>query len=396
MGNYNFSRRVADVPDSGIGTIMSYAARYSDVISLGQGAPQFKTPQFVYDELYARSKTDPLLGSYNSENDKIQSPLKELLIKDISEKYGFTPDRNQIYLTLGGIGGLFASLMSILEPGDEVIYFDPGYPLHLSQLALAQAKPVFVPLDEKRDWSPDMDKLTAAVTPKTKAVILTNPNNPTGTVLSREQVEQLSRIILKHNLYLVVDEAYAYLTYDRELYSPMFIPELRQRIILSKSFSKEFAMTGWRIGYVVADPEIIRKISSIHLHFSLNPATISIVAATIVLNDPRGQGAMKEFKSEITKSREVICQRMASLSKLFAFNPPHGSFYLFPRILPPGLSALDLAKRLVDEAQVITIPGDSMGPSGKGHLRLSFSAGPQIINLAFDRLESFCQKNNYC
>lgn len=391
----NFTSRVAAVPDAGIGPIMSYAAKFPDTISLGQGAPQFKTPQFVYDELYKKSKTDAFLGMYNSVNDKIQMPLKELIAKDIIEKYKFPPKLSEIYLTLGGIGGLFATLMCILEKGDEVIFFDPSYPLHLSQIALTQATPVFVPLDETNGWALDVEKLKQSITTKTKAIILTNPNNPTGTVLSKPQVEALAKLVTDNKLYLVLDEAYEYLTYETPLYSPMLIEKLRNNIILSKSFSKEYAMTGWRIGYLWAPEEIINKIHNVHLYFTINPATISIVAATIVMGDPRGKEAMLSFRNDISKSRDVICQRMEKLGNLFSLVKPPGSFYLFPRILDPHLSALEFAKKLIEEVGVITIPGDSMGPSGRNHLRISFSASPEVIHKAFDRIDRFAKAHKF-
>ncbi|HCM37192.1 MAG: Aromatic amino acid aminotransferase [Candidatus Gottesmanbacteria bacterium GW2011_GWB1_43_11] len=392
MTDYRFAKRVAAVPDAGIGTIMSYAAQFKDTISLGQGAPQFPTPQFVYDQLHQRSKVDPALGMYNSTNDKIQLGLKELLAKDIAKKYGFTPSIDELYLTLGGIGGLFATLMSILEKGDEVVFFDPSYPLHLSQVYLTQATPVFVPLKEDDNWAIDIERLQKSITKKTKAIILTNPNNPTGTILTKAQVQALAQIILEHKLFLVLDEAYEYLTYEQPLFSPLLIPELRERTILSKSFSKEYAMTGWRIGYVWAPSEIINKIHNVHLYFTINPATVSIVAATIVLSDPRGKKAMMQFVDQIRQSREVICQRIDGLKSLFTYTKPQGSFYLFPKILLPNSSGLDFAKRLVRETGVITVPGESMGPAGKGHLRLSFSAKPQLIDRAFDRIDVFVKK----
>jgi aminotransferase len=213
--------------------------------------------------------------------------------------------------------------------------------------------------------------------------------------LLKEQVEALAKVVLDNHLYLILDEAYEYLVYDKPFYSPMLLQELRQRTILSKSFSKEYAMTGWRIGYLWAPEEIVKKIHEVHLYFTINPATISIVAATIVMEDPRGKKAMEDFRNEITKSRGVICERMDHLSSLFSYTKPMGSFYLFPKILLPDISAVDFAKKLVEETGVITIPGDSMGPSGKGHVRLSFSASPEVIHTAFARIDAFAKKNGF-
>ncbi|MDP3093642.1 MAG: pyridoxal phosphate-dependent aminotransferase [bacterium] len=390
--DYKFTQRVQNVPNAGIGAMMRYAAKYPDVISLGQGTPLFPTPQFIYDYLHVRSKSDPTIGQYSLP--KIENELKTLIIKKVERKHGFAPKLEETYLTVGGIGGLFSAIMAFLEKDDEVIYFDPSYPLHLSQIRLAQAKPVFVSYDENNNWSIDLGRLEKAITPKTRMVILTNPNNPTGTVLSEAEIRRLSDIILKNNLILVLDEAYDFLTYGKELFSPLQIPELRNNLIVCKSFSKEFAMTGWRIGYVYANAEIISKINDVHTYFSISPSTPSIVASIAALSDPRGEEAISYFKTKFTESRQAICERLERLPKLFAFSWPDGAYYAFPRIVGFDMPALDFAKRLVDEAKVITIPGDSMGPAGKNHLRMSFAADAKLIHEAFDRIDKFAQKHS--
>ncbi|MBU1326610.1 pyridoxal phosphate-dependent aminotransferase [Patescibacteria group bacterium] len=388
---YKFSQRAQNVPNAGIGAMMRYAAKYPEVVSLGQGTPLFPTPQFIYDYLYERSKMDPTIGQYSLP--KIENELKTLIIQKIERKHGFTPKLEEIYLTVGGIGGLFSAIMAFLEKDDEVIYFDPSYPLHLSQIHLAQATPAFVSYNENNNWSIDLEKLEKAITSKTKMVILTNPNNPTGTVLNEAEVRRLSDIILKNNLILVLDEAYDFLTYGKDLFSPMQIPKLRNNLIVCKSFSKEFAMTGWRIGYVYANPEIIAKINDVHVYFSISPSTPSIVASIAALSDPIGEETINHFKIKFAESRQAICERLEKLPKLFSFSRPDGAYYVFPKIIGFDMPALDFAKMLVDEAKVITIPGDSMGPAGKNHLRMSFAADAKVIHEAFDRIDKFAQKH---
>lgn len=389
--NYKFSQRVQNVPNAGIGAMMRYAAKYPDVVSLGQGTPLFPTPSFIYGYLYERSKTDLTIGQYSLP--KIENELKTLIIQKVEKKHGFIPKLEEIYLTVGGIGGLFSAIMAFLEKDDEVIYFDPSYPLHLSQIHLAQAKPVFVSYNESNNWSIDLEKLEKAITSKTKMVILTNPNNPTGTVLSELEVKKLSGIVVKHSLILLLDEAYDFLTYEKELFSPLRIPELRNNLIVCKSFSKEFAMTGWRIGYVYANPEIITKINDVHVYFSISPSTPSIVASIAALSDLRGEEAINYFKAKFVESRQAICERLEKLPKLFSFSRPDGAYYAFPKIVGFDMPALDFAKMLVDEAKVITIPGDSMGPAGKNHLRMSFAADVKLIHEAFDRIDGFAKKH---
>lgn len=390
MVKYRFSKRVTNIPNSGIGYITHYASKYKDVISLGQGTPLFPTPSFIYDELYKRSKTDLTLGMYSGP--MAWNELKTLIAKQMGELYGFTPEFNQMALTIGGIGGLFAVFMALLEKGDEIIFFDPSYPMHLSQIHLTGAKPVFVPYSEKLEWKIDLDKFEKAITKKTKLVVLTNPNNPTGTVLTKEEVKELARIVLKHNLILVLDEAYDFLVYEKELFSPLRLPSLRKNIVVCKSLSKEFAMTGWRIGYVWADKEIIDKVFTVHLNLSVSVATPAIAAAVTALKDSRGKKATAGFVKKFTESRKAICERLDRLPNLFSYYKPEGAYYTFPKYLHFKMNSFKFAEKLVDEAHVITVPGSSAGPRGEGHIRMSFAADKSLIHQAFDRIDKFAKK----
>jgi aminotransferase len=324
----------------------------------------------------------------------VENRLKGLIIAQMKELYDADVSADQLLLTVGGIGALYSSLMCFLEKGDRAVYFDPSYPLHISQVYLTQAKPIFVPYSEKKGWAMSLDRLERKITKRTRAIILTNPNNPTGTVLSEEEVRRLARIVLDNNLMLILDEAYEFLTYGKRLFSPMRLPELRDNIVLCKSFSKEYAMTGWRIGYAYANKEVISKLRDVHTYFSISPPTISIYAAIAALSDERGKQAMEYFREQFRQSRETICRRLDRLPKLFSYVKPEGAYYVFPKIKGFKLSSLEFAKLLVDEARVITIPGSSMGPSGEGHLRMSFAAESAHIERAFDRIDEFAKKHN--
>lgn len=389
-----FSQRATDVPNSGIGAIMRYASKYTDVISLGQGTPLFPTPQFIYETLLERSKIEPEIGMYSDTKIAIERDLKKLIAKQMEEDYGFKPDESRIYLTIGGIGALFATLMALVQKGDEIIFFDPSYPLQLSQIHLTEATLVFVPYKDSERWSVNLDALRKSITNKTRVIILTNPNNPTGTVLSEEDVRELSDVVVKNNLILILDEAYFFLTYGKKIFSPMRIPELRDRVVLCRSFSKEYAMTGWRIGYAYAAPELIVAINSIHTYFSVCPPTPSIVAATIAMSDSRGKEAMEGFKKKFVESRVAICERLDRLPKLFSYHPPDGAYYIFAKYHGFDMDASDFTKLVVDDAKVILIPGGGMGPSGKGHVRMSFAADASVIHKAFDLLDVFAMRHN--
>ncbi|QTR50759.1 pyridoxal phosphate-dependent aminotransferase [Candidatus Thiothrix anitrata] len=371
---------------------MRYAAQFSDTISLGQGTPLFPTPYFIYEALLERSKVDGKIGMYSDAIPEIEKNLIELIKKQIDDDYGFYPNSKELILTLGGIGALFSSLMALIEKGDEIIFFDPSYPLHLSQIHLAEATPIFVSLKENDGWSFNIDSLKKAITKKTRAIILTNPNNPTGTVLSEADVRAIAETVISNNLILILDEAYFVLTYGKEIFSPLFIPELRKHTILCRSFSKEYAMTGWRIGYAYAPSELAERIFNIHTYFSICPPTPSMVAVTAAISDPRGKEAMAEMIKKISESRNAICTRLDNLPNLFTYHTPQGAFYVFPKFLGFEMPDMDFAKLLIKETGVITVGGSSMGPSGMGHLRMSFASDISVIHKAFDRIDKFYQR----
>jgi len=390
---YRFTKRATDIPASGIGAMMRYASAFPDTISLGQGTPLFPTPPFIYDTLRKKARTDETVGMYSDTKVETEKVLIELIADQMQKDYGFRPEPGEIALTVGGIGALFASLMALVEKGDEIIFFDPSYPLHLSQIHLTQASPVFVPYREEAGWAFDAKAFARSITKRTRAVLLTNPNNPTGTILSEQDVRALAEVIIDRKLMLILDEAYHFLSYGSAVFSPLQIPELRDRTILCRSFSKEFAMTGWRIGYAYAAPEVLEKIASVHVYFSVCPPTPSIIAATAAMTDPRGKEAMRGFVRKFTESRKAMCERLDRLPKLFSYCPPQGAYYVFPKFLGFDISAVDFAKKLIAEAGVITIPGSSMGPSGAGHIRMSFAADASMIHAAFDRLDVYAEKN---
>lgn len=381
-----------NLPNSGIHAMMQYAAKYKDVISLGQGTPTFATPQFIFDGVTKRAQIDQSVGMYAAPSMELE--LKKLIATEMKQKYGFSADTEELVITSGGVAGLVTALAAFISTGDEVLYFDPSYPIHLSQLHIFEGTPVFVPYKENEQWRFPIEEVEQSITPHTKVILLTNPNNPTGTALSRQEVEKLAEIVLGKNLILILDEAYEYLTYDTELYSPMKIEKLRERTILVKSYSKEYALTGWRIGYTWAPKEIAVKLKSIHTYFNIAAPTPAIVAAITALTDPQGETFVKKTTDIYKQSRQAMCERLKNLPKLFSFYEPSGAYYVFPKILIPE-NALVFAQKLVDEVKVITIPGDSMGPSGKNHLRMSFCIKPETIHTAFDRIDTFAKTHGY-
>lgn len=376
------------MPQSAISQMMDLAKKVPGAISLGQGTPSFSTPSFIWKTLYQESKQNHSLGKYvNGYGDPL---LISEIAKILQKKYHLevNPEK-EIYITAGAISGLATAILSFIDKGDEVIFLSPGYPLHLGQIIIAGGKPKYVLLDEKNHWHLDTSLIKKAVNKKTKMLILTNPNNPTGTVFPKEQIEELAKIVLKNNLILLLDEAYEFLVYDNvEFFSPLQLKELKDNLIVCKSFSKEFAMTGWRLGYIYASSRFLEKINKIHTHLVICAPSISQKAAYFALKSKQGKKATAFFVKEFIKRRSLICQRLKKMEKIFSFVKPQGSYYIFPKY-HFKIDSFSLAKKILYQAKVITIPGSAFGPNGEYHLRFSFTAEEKEINLAFDRLEKF-------
>jgi aminotransferase len=297
----------------------------------------------------------------------------------------------EVGITAGAMEALLAAFLTVVERDDEVIVPDPTYEPHLEQILLAEGVPVFVPLN-KSDWGLDLDDVEAAVTERTKAIVLCNPANPTGRVFTDIEVRGLSRIALEHDLFLISDETYEHLVYDGPPpLSPASIDGMRDRVISVFSFSKKYAMTGWRVGFVAASADMMAQLMKVHDSAVICAPTPSQLAALAALTGP--QDVVIEMRRTLAERRKLICRRLNRLGEAFSYIKPQGAYYLMARYLFTEEAAWDLAVRLINEAKVITVPGDSFGPGGRGHLRLSFGADAAELNEAFDRLEEWLQRH---
>ncbi len=279
--------------------------------------------------------------------------------------------------------------MSAVDPGDEVILPSPTYSTHVNQVVLASAKPVFVPLIEQEDFRLDLDGIKKAITPKTRAILYCSPSNPTGTVFSEQELRKLAEIALEHDLVVITDEAYEYFTFDGSRhFSIASIPGMMRNTISCYTFTKTYAMTGWRIGYLCADQERIPQISKAHIPFAICAPVASQYAALAALEGP--QDCIADFRDKYRSALDLMCQRLDRLPNVFEYHRPHGSYLMFPRILDPsGADSSAFCKKLLREAKVSTTPGVDFGPTGEGHLRLSFCVPEDMINKAFDRMEKY-------
>ena len=387
-GKKPLARRVEDIGVSGIRHMMSLAAKESGVISLGQGVPDARTPAYIREGVIELLRENELIGRYSLSAGL--PALKEIVARQLSEKAGFTvdPDKN-ICITAGAIESLATAVSSIVEADDEVLLMDPGYPPYIEQVTFAGGVPVYVPLQSDNGWKIDLDKLRAAITPKTKLLIVCSPSNPTGMVLGEEEVEAIAKLAEEHGFFIFSDQAYEYLVYDgKRPASFLAYPSIRDRLLVCYSFSKEFSMTGWRVGYLFAPQPILEQVQKVHDAFVLCAPTISQYAALVALtkkpnDDPEG------MRASLAAKRELACKRLDALPDLFSYSKPQGAFYILARYKKTGLNSREFAEKMLKEAKVVCIPGSAFGKEGEGHVRISYGASDERLNEAFDRIEKW-------
>lgn len=378
--------RTKDIQLSIIKQIEIRAAKLPDSISLAQGVPDFDTPECI--------KGRAIRAIERGETAKYSlSPgmpeLRELIETSLSREGMFYDWQKEIIITVGAIEAITATIIALTNPGDEVLIPEPTYTSYKQVIKLAGCTPVFVPLDESKGWAFDLEKYQQAITPKTKVIFYCNPNNPTGTIYTKEQLLGLARLATENNLFLVSDDVYKdFIFDDTELFSLAQLPELRKKLVRIFSFSKSYALTGWRVGYLHSDESIISEILKVHDSLVTCASTVSQYAAMGALE--MADENVKIFNNEFKKRRDLICGRLDKLSHVFTYIRPNSSYYVFPKIiLPNKQNSWEFSLELLENAGVATVPGFAFGPNGEGHIRLSFGRSENDINKAFDRLDKY-------
>ncbi len=391
------AKRVAQITVSAIKQMPLLASKVEGCVSLGQGIPSFATPPFIRQAVIEGLRKDDTIGKYS-----LQPGIPELKIeiaKRLQRTKGIPVNpETDVFVSCGAMEALAVGIATIIERGDEVLLASPNYASHVEQVLFAEGKPVFVPSIEDRGWSLDIEGFKRAITPKTKAILICCPMNPTGAVFSEQELRAIAQIALDNNLYVIADEAYDFLVYDGFPYfSLASIPDLQHNIIATYSFSKRYCMTGWRVGYMYASERIINQVLKVHDAFAICAPTISQYAALTALkatDGKQGEGDtfVQKLMNALDSRRQLICQRLDNLSHIFSYQKPKGAYYIFPKIMLEGINSMDMALKLLYEAKVITIPGNGFGPTGEGHIRLSYGGTEEQINRAFDRIDEWAKK----
>ena len=380
------SRRVMDISKSAIHEMTRLSKEVEDVAFLSWAKPTSDTPEHIKQAAIS-AISDGLVGGY-SENSGLPALRQEIVAK-LKRDNNVDANPSQIMVTVGAIEGLAAAVMAVVDPGDEVILPTPTYSTHIRQVVIASGKPVLVPAIEQEGFVLDIEGIKNAITRRTKAIMYSSPSNPTGTVFSKQQLRELAKVALDNDLTVITDEAYEYFTYDgHEHFSIASIPEMRKHAVSCYTFTKTYAMTGWRIGYLHADEELIPQITKAHIPFAICAPVVSQYAALAALQG--AQDCVARFRDHYRAMRDLMCARLDTMDSVFEYQKPHGSYLMFPRILlEEGKDSATFCKRLLKQARVSATPGIAFGPTGEGHLRLSFCVPEEEINKAFDRMEAF-------
>ncbi len=380
------SRRISQIGKSAIHEMTRLSKEVEDVAFLSWAKPTSDAPEHIKEGAIKAIK-DGLVGGY-SENAGLAA-LREEIVKKFERDNNVEANISQILVTVGAIEGLAAAIFAVVDPGDDVILPTPTYSTHIRQVIMASGKPVLVKTIEEEGFKLNLRAIQNAITPRTKAILICSPSNPTGAVFSVSQLKKLAEIALEHNLMIITDEAYEYFVYDdHRHFSIASIPEMQKNVISCFTFTKTYAMTGWRIGYLHADEKLIPHITKAHIPFAICAPVVSQYAALAALQGP--QDCVAEFRDHYQAMRDLMCERLDRMKSVFDYQKPGGSYLMFPRILlDEGADSTSFCVNLLKEARVSTTPGIAFGPTGQGHLRLSFCVSADQINKAFDRMEAY-------
>ncbi|MCI8784735.1 aminotransferase class I/II-fold pyridoxal phosphate-dependent enzyme [Lachnospiraceae bacterium 48-21] len=379
------SKKIVEIEPSGIRKFFDMVSEMPDAISLGVGEPDFDTPWRIREEgIYSLERG----RTFYTSNAGLKE-LKEEISKYLQRKIQVSYDpASEIIVTVGGSEGIDIALRAMLDPGDEVLIPQPCYVSYLPCTTLANGVPVVVSLKQENEFKLTAEELEAAITPKTKILVLPYPNNPTGAIMTKEDLEPIAEVVKKHDLYVLSDEIYSELTYKYDHVSIASLPGMRERTLVINGFSKGFAMTGWRLGYICAQKRIAEQMLKIHQFAIMCAPTNSQYAAIEGLRNCEDE--VQEMRTAYNQRRRFLLHEFKKMN-LDCFEP-FGAFYVFPCIKEFGMTSEEFATRLLDEEKVAAVPGTAFGACGEGFLRVSYAYSLDDLREAIARLGRFVER----
>lgn len=379
------SKKVVGIAPSGIRKFFDLVSEMPDAISLGVGEPDFDTPWRIREEgIYSLERGRTFYTS-NAGLKDLKIEISKYLQRKISVSYD--PD-SEIIVTVGGSEGIDIAFRAMLDPGDEVLIPQPSYVSYLPCTVLADGVPVVIPLQQKNEFKLTAEELEAAITPKTKILVLPYPNNPTGAIMTKEDLEPIAEVVKKHDIFVLSDEIYSELTYKYDHVSIASLPGMKERTLVINGFSKGFAMTGWRLGYICGQKKIVEQMLKIHQFAIMCAPTNSQYAAIEGLRNCDDE--VQQMRTAYNQRRRFLLHEFKRM-QLDCFEP-FGAFYIFPNIQEFGMTSEEFATRFLEEEKVAVVPGSAFGDCGEGYLRVSYAYSLEDLKEALGRLGHFIDR----
>lgn len=379
------SKKIVDIEPSGIRKFFDVANEMENVISLGVGEPDFDTPWRIREEGIFSLEKGRTFYTSNAGLQELRNEICKYLERKIHVSYS---PKTETLVTVGGSEAIDIGLRCMLDPGDEVLIPQPSYVSYLPCTVMADGVPVVIPLKNENEFKLTVEELEEYTTQKTKVLVMPFPNNPTGSIMTKEDLAPIAEFVKEHDLYVISDEIYSELTYKSEHVSIASFPGMKERTIVINGFSKGFAMTGWRLGYCCGPEAIIKQMTKLHQYAIMCAPTNSQYAAI---------EGLRHCENEVEEMRRAYNQRRRFLMSEFARMglpcfEPFGAFYVFPSIREFGLTSDEFATRLLMEEKVAVVPGNAFGTSGEGFLRISYAYSLEDLKVALGRMEHFIER----
>lgn len=379
------SKKVVQIQPSGIRKFFDIVSEMDDAISLGVGEPDFDTPWHIREEgIYSLEKGRTIYTSNAG-----LTELREEISNYIHRRFDVSYDpKQEVMVTVGGSEAIDIALRAMLDPGDEVLVPQPSYVSYVPCVTLADGVPVIIELQETDEFKLRKQQLLDHITDKTKLLILPFPNNPTGSIMTKEDLQEIVDVIIEKDLYVISDEIYSELTYGTDHVTIASFPGMKERTILINGFSKSFAMTGWRLGFATGPSNIMKQMIKIHQFAIMCAPTTSQYAAIEALKN--GASDVEMMKESYNERRRYLLKALRDMG--FDCFEPFGAFYVFPSIKKFGMTSDQFASRLLQEEKLAVVPGTAFGDSGEGFLRISYAYSIEELKMALERMERFIRK----
>lgn len=387
MGKSYISKAVLNMPDSGIKDFFDLAASMPEALSLGIGEPDFETPEHIRN--VAIQSIQEAKTKYTENQGTIE--LRKAIAEYLKERFELSYNSiEEILITVGASEGIDLALRTLVEPGDEVLVVEPGYVSYVPCVQMCGGIPVHLEMKAEDEFRLTPEQLLENITERTKVLILPFPNNPTGAIMEKEDLEAIAPILIEHDILVISDEIYAELTYGRNHVSIASLPQMKERCVVLSGFSKAFAMTGWRLGYAAGPEEIISAMNKIHQFVIMSAGTTSQFAGLEAMTSKVRDEEIIKMRKEYDERRKVLVEGFRNMG--LDCVEPLGAFYVYPSIQKTGLSSVEFCNMLLEQQKVAVIPGNAFGVCGEGFIRCSYAYSIETIRECLRRIESFVKQ----